>query len=93
MVNMKSFKEFCKDTVFTFFEGPNLFNKTIDSMSKGTIRDVAKSLQKMAKQQIKSVGKNDILLYNKKGHTIMILTKKTLERDLQEPDEWMIIEK
>jgi len=45
MVNMKSFKEFCKDTVFTFFEGPNLFNKTIDSMSKGTIRDVAKSLQ------------------------------------------------
>ena len=90
---MKSFKEFCKDTIFTFFEGPNLFNKTIDSMSKGTIRDVAKSLQKKAKQQMKSVGRNDVLLYNKKEQDLMILTKKALERDLQSPDEWMIIER
>ena len=103
---MIPFREFAKDTIFTYEwsefcnwpedhiqEGPNLFNKTIDSMCKGTIRDVAKSLQKKAKQQMKSVGRNDILLYNKKGHMLIILTKKALERDLQEPDEWMIIER
>ena len=83
---MKSFKEYIP-------EGPNLFNKTISNMKKGSIRgDVAKSLQKNAKQQLKSVGRNDVLLYNKKGHTLMILTKKALERDLQDPDEWVIIE-
>ena len=109
---MKSFKEYTKDTIFTYEwsefcnwpesidesweyiqEGPNLFNKTITNMKKGSIRDVAKSLQKKAKQQMKSVGRNDVLLYNKKEQDLMILTKKALERDLQSPDEWMIIER
>ena len=104
---MIPFREFAKDTIFTYEwsefcnwpedhiqEGPNLFNKTITNMKKGSIRsDVTKSLQKNAKQQMKSVGKNDVLLYNKKEQDLMILTKKALERDLQSPDEWMIIER
>ena len=105
---MKSFKEFAKDTIFTYewsefcnwpeeriTEGPqNTWSWIRHRMKSMKVSELDAHHRKIAIRLSRVVNKRtEVLLFHPKELDLLILQKKVVGRDLPDAVDWRIIEK